>query len=52
MRQMQVFTFFQMIVWRRGLAAIVAMLAGMVSVMAQAQSLDVDNPANKVIDVQ
>ena len=49
MRQMQVFTFFQMIVWCRGLAAILAMLAGMVSVMAQAQSLDVGNPANEVI---
>ena len=49
MRQMQGFTFFQMIVWRRGLAAIFAMLAGMASVMAQAQSLDVGNPANEVI---
>ena len=49
MRQMQVFTFFQMIVWRRGLAAILVMLAGIASVMAQAQSLDVGNPANEVI---
>ena len=49
MRQMQAFTFFQMIVWRRGLAAIVAMLAGMASMMAQAQSSDVGNPANEVI---
>ena len=49
MRQMQVFTFFQIIVWCRGLATIVAMLAGMTSVMAQAQSLDVCNPANEVI---
>ena len=49
MRQMQVFTFFQMIVWRSGLTAILAILAGMASVMAQAQSLDAGNPANEVI---
>ena len=49
MRQMQVFTFSQMIVWRRGLAAILATLAGMASVIAQAQSLDAGNPANEVI---
>ena len=29
MRQMQVFAFFQVIVWCRGLAAILVMLAGM-----------------------
>ena len=49
MRQMQVFAFFQVIVWRRGLAAILVMLAGMASAMAQAQSLDAGNPANEVI---
>ena len=49
MRQMQVFTCFQMIVWRRGLAVILAIMAGMASVIAQAQSLDAGNPANEVI---
>ena len=49
MRQMQVFAFFQVIVWCRGLAAILVMLAGMASAMAQTQSLDTSNPANEVI---
>jgi hypothetical protein len=49
MRQMQVFAFFQVIVWCRGVAAILVMLAGMASAMAQTQSLDTSNPANEVI---
>ena len=49
MRQMQVFAFFQVIVCCRGLAAILVMLAGMASAMAQTQSLDTSNPANEVI---
>ena len=49
MRQMQVFAFFQVIVWCRGVAAILVMLAGMASAMAQTQYLDTSNPANEVI---
>ena len=49
MRQMQFLAFFQVIVWCLGLAAILVMLAGMVSAMAQTQSLDGGNPANEVI---
>ena len=49
MRQMQIFAFFQVIVLCRGLAAILVMLAGMGSAMAQTQSLDTSNPANEVI---
>ena len=43
------FAFFQVIVLCRGLAAILVMLAGMGSAMAQTQSLDTSNPANEVI---
>ena len=49
MRQMQIFAFFQVIALCRGLAAILVMLAGMGSAMAQTQSLDTSNPANEVI---
>ena len=49
MRQMQVFAFFQVIVWYRGLSATLLLLAGMASAMAQTQSLDTSNPANEVI---
>ena len=49
MRQMQVFAFFQVIVWCRGLAAILAMLAFAAPAMAQTQSLDTTNLANEVI---
>ena len=49
MRRMQVFAFFQVAVWCRGLAAILVMLAGMTPSMAQTQSLDTTNPANEVI---
>ena len=49
MWQMQIFAFFQVIILCRGLAAILVMLAGMGSAMAQTQSLDTSNPANEVI---
>ena len=49
MRQMQVFAFFQVIVLCRCLAAILVMLAGMASAMAQTQPIDNNNPANEVI---
>jgi hypothetical protein len=49
MRQMQIFAFFQLIVWCRGLAAILFMLAGMTPAMAQIQSLGTTNPVNEVI---
>ncbi|MDC0992917.1 DUF1566 domain-containing protein [Alphaproteobacteria bacterium] len=49
MRQMQVFAFFQVIVWYRGLAAILVMLACATPAMAQTQSLETTNPANGVI---
>ena len=49
MRQMQVFAFFQVIVWCRGLATILVMLAFAAPVMAQTQSLDTTNLTNKVI---
>jgi len=49
MRQMQVFAFFQVIVFCRGLAAILVVLTGMVSAMAQTQPIDTPNPANEVI---
>ena len=40
MRQMQVFAFFQVIVLCRGLAAILVVLTGMGSAMAQTQPID------------
>ena len=49
MRQMQIFAFFQVIVWCRGLASILVMLAGMASAMAQTQSVEANNPVNEVI---
>ena len=49
MRQMQVFAFFQVIVWCRGLAATFFMLVGMTPTMAQTQSLDTTNLLNEVI---
>ncbi|MDC0649474.1 DUF1566 domain-containing protein [Alphaproteobacteria bacterium] len=49
MRQMQVFAFFRLIAWCFGLTAILAMLAGMASAMAQTQSLDADNRGDEVI---
>jgi hypothetical protein len=49
MRQMQIFAFFQVIVWSRGLASILVMLAGMASAMAQTQSVEANNPVNEVI---
>ena len=49
MRQMQVFAFFQLIVLCRGLAAILVILSGMASAMAQTQPIDNNNPENEVI---
>ena len=49
MRQMQVFAFFQVFVWCRGLTAIMIMLAFATPVMAETQSLDTTSQANKVI---
>jgi hypothetical protein len=49
MRQMLVFAFFQVIVLCRTLAAILVVLTGMGSVMAQTQAIDTTNPANEVI---
>jgi hypothetical protein len=49
MRQMQIFAFFQMIVLCRTLAAILVLLTGMGSAMAQTQAIDTTNPANEVI---
>ena len=49
MRQMQVFAFFQVIVWCCGLAAVSAILAGVALAMAQTKSLDAGNPADDVI---
>ena len=49
MRQMQVLAFFQLIVWRRGLAAIFFMLVSMTPTMAQTQSMDTTNLLNEVI---
>ena len=49
MRQMQAFAFFQVIVWCRGLIAILVMLTGITSAMAKTQSLNTTNPANEVI---
>jgi hypothetical protein len=49
MRQMQIFAFFQMIVLCRTLAAILVVLTGMGSAMAQTQAIDTTNPANEVI---
>ena len=49
MRQMQVFAFFQVIDWCRGLAAILVTLVCATPAMAQTQSLDTIDPANEVI---
>ena len=49
MRHMQIFAFFQVIVWYRGLIAILVMLTGITPAMAQTQSLNTTNPANEVI---
>ena len=49
MRQMQAFAFFQVIVWCRGLIAILVTLTGITPAMAQTQSLNTTNPANEVI---
>jgi len=49
MRQMLVFAFFQVIVLCRSLAAILVLLTGMGSAMAQTQAIDTTNPANEVI---
>ena len=49
MRQMQVFAFFQVIVWYRGLAAFLVMIACTAPAMAQTQSLDTIDTANEVI---
>ena len=49
MRQMLVFAFFQAIVLCRSLAAILVLLTGMGSAMAQTQAIDTTNPANEVI---
>lgn len=49
MRQMQAFAFFQVIVWCRGLIAILVMLTGITPAMAQTQSLNTTNLANAVI---
>ena len=49
MRQMQVFAFFQVIDWCRGLAAILVTLVCATPAMAQTQSLGTTNPANEVI---
>ena len=49
MRQMQVFAFFQVIVWYRGLAAFLVMIACTTPAVAQTQSFDTTNPANEVI---
>jgi len=49
MRQMLVFAFFQVIVLCRSLAAILILLTGMGSAMAQTQAIDTTNPANEVI---
>jgi hypothetical protein len=49
MRQMQVFAFFQVINWCRGLAAILVTLVCATPTMAQTQSLGTTNPANEVI---
>jgi hypothetical protein len=49
MRQMLVFAFFQVIVLCRTLAAILVMLAGIGSAVAQTQAIDPTNPANEVI---
>jgi hypothetical protein len=49
MRQMQIFAFFQVIAFCRGLAAVLVMLTGMGSAMAQSQSMDTTNSANRVI---
>ena len=49
MRQMQVFAFFQVIGWCRGLAAILVTLVCATPAMAQTQSLGTTNPANEVI---
>jgi len=49
MRQMVVFAFFQVIVLCRSLAAILVLLTGMGSAMAQTQAIDTTYPANEVI---
>jgi hypothetical protein len=49
MRQRLVFAFFQVIVLCRSLAAILVLLTGMGSAMAQTQAIDTTNPANEVI---
>ena len=49
MRQMQVFAFFQVTDWCRGLAAILVTLVCATPAMAQTQSLGTTNPANEVI---
>ena len=49
MWQMQVFAFFQVIVFCRGLVAILIMLTGMASAMALTQSSATNNTANEVI---
>ena len=49
MRQKLVFAFFQVIVLCRSLAAILVLLTGMGSAMAQTQAIDTTNPANEVI---
>ena len=49
MWQMQVFAFFRVTVWCRGLAATLLTLAGMTPAMAQTQSLGTTNPTNEVI---
>jgi hypothetical protein len=49
MWQMRVFAFFHVIVLCRGLAAILVMLAGMGSAVAQTQPIDSSNTANEVI---
>jgi hypothetical protein len=49
MRQMRIFAFFQVIVLCRTLAAILVVLTGMGSAMAQTQTINTTNPANEVI---
>lgn len=49
MRQMQVFAFFQVIVWCRCLVAILVILAFATPAMAQTESLNATNLANEVI---
>jgi hypothetical protein len=49
MRQMLIFAFFQVIVLCRTLAAILVVLTGMGSAMAQTQTINTTNPANEVI---